>query len=64
MEGERLGLGTNLFSGEPTLIEKYGYEYVHDELEKRSIYYNKHLLQDNYIEMLKNNSLDSIQNNL
>ena len=64
VEGERLGLGTNLFSGKPTLIEKYGYEYVHDELAKRSIYYNKHLLQDNYIEMLKNNSLNSIQNNL
>lgn len=64
IEGERLGLGTNLFSGEPTLIEKYGYESVCDELSKRSRYYNKHLLQDNYIEMLKNNSSNNIQNNV
>ena len=64
IEGERLGLGTNLFSGEPTIIEKYGYEFVCDELSKRSNYYNKHLLKDNYIEMLKNNSSNNIQNNV
>lgn len=64
IEGEKLGLGTNLFSGEPTLIEKYGYESVNDELSKRSNYYNKYLLQDNYIEMIKNNSLNNIQNNV
>lgn len=52
IEGERLGLGTNLFSGEPTLIEKYGYEFVNEELSKRSNFYNKYLLQDNYFEML------------
>ncbi len=53
IEGERLGLGTNLFSGELTLIERYGFEFINDELSKRSNYYNKYLLQDNYIEMLK-----------
>lgn len=55
IEGERLGLGTNLFSGEKTLIEKYGAEYVYDELSKRSNYYNKHLLKDNYYEMIIKN---------
>lgn len=64
IEGERLGLGTNLFSGEPTLIEKYGYEKVNDELSKRSNYYNMHLLKDNYIEMIKNNSLNNTQNSV
>lgn len=36
IEGERLGLGTNLFSDEKTLIETYGKEYVNSELLKRS----------------------------
>lgn len=36
IEGERLGLGTNLFSGEQTLSEKYGLEVEKDELEKKS----------------------------
>ena len=34
--GERLGLGTNLFSGEETLTEKYGKKEEKKELEKRS----------------------------
>ncbi|MGN1310745.1 MAG: LTA synthase family protein [Clostridia bacterium] len=64
IEGERLGLGTNLFSGEPTLIEKYGYEFVNDELSKRSNYYNKYLLQDNYIEKLTNSTKNITTNNV
>ena len=39
IEGERLGLGTNLFSCEPTLSEKYEFEYIDDELSKFSTYY-------------------------
>lgn len=53
IEGERLGLGTNLFSGKETLMEQIGYDKLCNELAKRSTYYNKFLLQDNYIEMLK-----------
>lgn len=34
--GERLGLGTNLFSKDPTLTEKYGKKEEKKELEKRS----------------------------
>lgn len=41
IEGERLGLGTNLFSGDKTLVEKYGYQKVKNELNKNSNYYNK-----------------------
>lgn len=44
IEGNRLGVGTNLFSDEPTLIEKYGLEYVRGELEKKSAFYNKQLI--------------------
>lgn len=44
IEGDRLGLGTNLFSGEMTLAEKYGYEYLFEELEKKSQFYDYELL--------------------
>ena len=44
IEGERLGLGTNLFSEEETLAEKYGYEFLFGELKKRSPFYDKELL--------------------
>ena len=39
IEGNRLGLGTNLFSGKNTLSEKYGFEIFNDELAKASEYY-------------------------
>ena len=36
IEGNSLGLGTNLFSDEETLSEKYGRTYEKEELEKKS----------------------------
>lgn len=45
IRGDRLGLGTNLFSDEKTLIEEYGYEYVFKELKKRSSFYNDKFLE-------------------
>ena len=39
IEGERLGLGTNLFSTEQTLTERYGYEALCEELSRRSVFY-------------------------
>ena len=44
IDGDRLALGTNLFSNENTLIEKYGIEYINDELMKTSKFYNSHIL--------------------
>ena len=38
IEGERLGLGTNLFSGKPTLAEEMGLEAFDGELMKTSNY--------------------------
>ena len=40
IDGNRLGLGTNLFSNEQTIIEKYGYKYTRKELNKKSDFYN------------------------
>jgi len=47
IEGNRLGLGTNLFSDEQTLAEKYGVEHVREEIEKKSVFYNRKLIYDN-----------------
>lgn len=45
IEGDRLGLGTNLFSAEQTLTEKYGYESLDAELQKNSEFYNKKVFE-------------------
>lgn len=45
-DGNRLGLGTNLFSDEKTLIEKYGIKYLNEELTKKSSYYSNMFLFD------------------
>lgn len=44
IDGERLGLGTNLFSDTPTLVEEMGFDALNSELEKVSTYYNNNLL--------------------
>ena len=54
IEGNRLGLGTNLYSSEKTLAEKYGFDETFSEMEKKSGFmieladidiYDKELLQ-------------------
>lgn len=54
IEGNRLGLGTNLFSAEPTLFEQYGVEYVNKELEAQSKFYNDVILGEAYAQYLMN----------
>ncbi len=44
IKGTRLGLGTDLFSDEPTLTEKYGYVFLDTELQKKSEFYNTEFL--------------------
>lgn len=49
IEGERLGLGTNLFSPVPTLCEKHGggregYDWLDTEVSKSSDYYKKNFV--------------------
>ena len=43
-DGNRLGIGTNLFSDEQTLFERDGVKEVNKELENRSNFYNKTFL--------------------
>ena len=43
IEGDRLGLGTNLFSTKPTLYEELGQEYFDKEIMKNSRFYNHKL---------------------
>ena len=45
IDGERLGLGTNLFSATPTLTEIYGYSVLDSELQKKSLFYNEQILE-------------------
>ncbi len=45
IEGNRLGLGTNLFSDEKTLAEQYGAKKLNTELQKKSEFYNTKLLK-------------------
>lgn len=44
IEGERLGLGVNLFSGEKTLAEQYGIDTLNRELNSYSSFYITELL--------------------
>lgn len=40
IDGERLGLGTNLFSDKQTLMEEIGFEALNKEVQKTSDFYN------------------------
>ena len=44
IRGDRLALGTNLFSAEKTLTETYGQETLNKELQKNSAFYNETIL--------------------
>ena len=52
IDGNKLGLGVNLFSDEKTLIEMFGKEELNKQLVGKSEYYNQELLGDSYYEML------------
>lgn len=47
IEGNRLGLGVNLYSGEKTLYERYGKDYLEVKLLKDSKLYRQKLLYGN-----------------
>ena len=52
IEGDRLGLGTNLFSAEDTMLEQYGYEELSDEMSRKSEFMDKLADLDLYSEEL------------
>lgn len=64
IEGERLGLGTNLFSQEDTLSEKYGYNFINKELSYKSEFYNKKILGNTYFEMVNDKNSTAINKDL
>ncbi len=45
IDGDRLGLGVNLFSMQPTLTERMGYAAFYRELAKQSDYYAEHFYE-------------------
>lgn len=45
IKGNRLGLGTNLFSNQKTIAEEIGYDKLNQELQKRSNYYKKNIIK-------------------
>ncbi|MCM3763494.1 LTA synthase family protein [Neobacillus niacini] len=53
IEGDRLGLGTNLFSNRNTLAEEAGVKHLDVELGKNSKFYNTTILQSDYLELMK-----------
>lgn len=52
IDGNKLGLGVNLFSEEETLLEKMELKDLNSELVKKSDFYNKNILGNSYYEML------------
>lgn len=48
IEGNRLGLGTNLFSGQPTLIERDTLSYFNKNLRANSSFYNREFLESHH----------------
>lgn len=53
IEGNKLAFGTNLYSKEPTLTEKIGYDFLDAELSKKSFMYDIEILADTYYTMQK-----------
>ena len=54
IEGNKLGLGTNLFSKEKTLTENINFDTFNEELAKKSKFYNDKILGDSYQKMIEN----------
>lgn len=44
IDGDRLGIGTNLFSSKPTVFEEFGYEYIDKEFQKKSNIFDNTIL--------------------
>ena len=45
IDNNKLGIGTNLFSNQQTILEKYGLDYINNELLKTDVYYQKKLVK-------------------
>ena len=47
VDGNKLALGTNLFSSLPTAIEKYGQAYIEAEVKKSSTFLDENIYKFN-----------------
>ena len=56
IEGDRLGLGTYLYSDTPTLSEQLGLAEFEAELKKNSKFYNTHIMGDEYYKLKRENA--------
>ena len=45
IDGDKLGLGTNLYSNKATLIEEIGFGKLNKEVQKSSKFYNRKILK-------------------
>ncbi len=52
IEGDRLGLGVNLFSGRETLAEKFGIDEFNLFISYKSIYYNENIVGNTVYEIV------------
>ena len=53
IEGNKLGLGVNLFSMKKTLSEKHDFDYINTEISKNSPFYNDYILKGDYVKMIE-----------
>lgn len=58
IKGNRLGLGTNLFSPTPTLLEEYGFEKTVEQLSQSSNFYNINILKETIADKVIESSED------
>ena len=49
IDGDRLGIGTNLFSDKETVAEEIGIDKLNDEISHKSEYYNQNIVMDEKI---------------
>ncbi|WP_083378670.1 alkaline phosphatase family protein [Enterococcus timonensis] len=54
--GDRLALGTNLFSETPTLMEEYGFDNLYSQMAMGSKYYSQKIMKNSEAEVV--NTLD------
>lgn len=62
IQGDRLGLGSDLFSKTPTLIEKYSLEKVEAELSRNSNFFNDEFISDKKTSVFKNTLVEERDN--
>lgn len=59
IEGHRLGLGTSLYSHEPTLVEEMGLDELNQEISRNSDYYNNVILSGDTSKRPANEDLEN-----